>query len=301
MTKIINLSTKALVFFTVTGIIFILTLINTKLILFLNWKNIGYGLDNYFALFSGIAYALGSISVVIWYNPKLKRNASDSDKKKFRWRIMGAILLKTAFVLCDGIHVYIYQNLNIDDKLLADVASAVFGIQTVLILYFIGSTVDNIIRKKQDKESEIEILESDIGILESEIINYKSHFDHYQREIELNQTKISGLESKIKEYESQLQLTSSQNEKNETKIVNLTSEINRINNDKHKLQILTEEMQSELNEAKNKLATKENIINSFQEHYFKAEKSRILKKREENRTPEEIKLLEEAEKALSDN
>ena len=274
MKKLTEIFVKLLVFFAVAGIVFILTLINTKLLLFLNWYKIGHDLDKYFALFSGIAYALGSISVVIWYNPPR------SEKKRY----IGAVILKLAFVLLDGIHVYIYQNVSLDESYIPEVASFVFAFQTVLILYFIGSVVDNILKNNIDKpniESEFKKLQTDFNVRTGKYNSLKTDFSKLKSEFRENENKLNLLETEIKEREGKIADYESKIENKKETIINLKDEL--------------ELLQTGYNLQKETIQQKNEHIAMLEKYYFKSERSRILKKNPENRTEEEQKILIESE------
>jgi len=243
MKTITDILIKTLVLFALSGIIFILTLINTKLLMFLNWYKIGYGLDNYFALASGIAYALGSISVIIWYN---KSNLSN-------------IFLKSSFVILDGIHVYVYQNLNISEKMIPSIAAVVFAIQTILILYFIGSVINNMILKRADNS-----------------------------DFENNKSKFLNFESKIVELNSDIDDTNS-------KIRSLKSNYENIQSYFLDIESKLKEKESIIEKMKSEIAKKDSHIKDLQIYFFKFQKSRILKIKPDNRTDEEVNILKEAD------
>ena len=134
-----------LVFIAIVGMIFLLSAINIKLLTFLNWiKSTIPIIDQIIITIAGISYAVGSISIILWYNTSWNKDLLDT-KKDFKLKILGNIILKSIFVLLDGFHVYIYNNSHIDD--LASWVSPVFAVQTILILFFIGNVVEDIITK----------------------------------------------------------------------------------------------------------------------------------------------------------
>ncbi len=286
MKTITKIFTKALVLFAISGIIFILTLINTKLLMFLNWYKIGHGFDNYFALISGIAYALGSISVVIWYNPPKK------NKKEY----IGSVLLKLSFVILDGIHVYIYQNLTLSEDLIPKVASGVFAAQTILILYFIGKVTDKILKNNADNESEFEKYESQINSLQTDL-------QKTQSKLEKKESKFKTLLTDFRKKENEINLLQTDLQKTESKFINLESEFEKIKAETEakdkKIADLTDEtelLQAGYNQLKDTLKQKNEHIKMLEAYYFRSEKSRILKKKADNRTEEEKQILAEAEK-----
>lgn len=154
--------TNALVFFAVIGIIILLSSINIKLLSKLNWfqSNIKL-LDTFYIISAGIAFAIGSISIVIFYNP---------DKKQ-KLKYIAATFLKVTFVSLDGFHIYIYNNIHIQD--LATWLSPVYAVQTALILFFLGDVVDNIIK---DKKSNIQENKSMFSQSDTELKKYKTYF-----------------------------------------------------------------------------------------------------------------------------
>jgi len=281
--KVTNFLAKLLVFFAVAGIVFILTLINTKLLLYLNWYKIGHGLDNYFAIISGIAYALGSISVVIWYNPKLKENADEKTKKQFKWNSAGATLLKSAFVILDGIHVYIYQNINYSDNIIPEVASIVFAIQTILILYFIGSVVDGII-KNPTKKTDYSTLETDYKNIKSKFVKTESDYNllkpNYEKLNELNDELKSKFHDMVTENKNYL-----------SQILEFKSEIVEKNK-------IHENRKQSIKEFQDEIDSKDEHILFLEGYFYKSERSRILKKLESNRTEKEKEILKSSEDFL---
>jgi len=294
MKNLTNLFIKLLVFFAVTGIIFILTLINTKLLLFLNWYKIGHDFDKYFAIISGIAYALGSISVVIWYNPKLKLNANAKEIKQFRIKKVGSVILKLAFVTLDGIHVFVYQNLTLEEKYIPAIASIVFALQTVLILYFIGSVVDDIIKHQTENDnnkSEFKKLQTKFSNVVSELVKTKSKFAENENYYNTLLTDFRKLESEFKNNKSQLQ-------ENQTKIEQYASNIAEC---KSKFKEVSKEKEIAIDKLENlttKIKQKDKHITELEKYFYKSEKSRILKKNEANRTEEERQILTDAEEIL---
>ena len=292
MKTITKIFTKALVLFAISDIIFILTLINTKLLMFLNWYKIGHNLDNYFALISGIAYALGSISVVIWYNPP-KRN-----KKEY----IGSILLKLSFVILDGIYVYIYQNLILSEDLIPKVASGVFAVQTILILYFIGKVTDKILKNNTENESEFEKYESQINSLQTNLTDTQSKLEKKRREFKSLLTDFRKTRSEFEENKSQIKDSFSKVEKYSTEIARLKHELGLKQTDYDNMKSQFEFISKKLIKSNNEIIDKEKSIKQKNEHikmleayYFRSEKSRILKKKAENRTEKENKILSEAE------
>ena len=267
MVKITDILVKSIVFLAVIGIIFLLTMYNAKLLNSLNWFITDNPIftkrfSNLIIIIAAISYSFGSISVVIWYNPSKKTNENNA---LFNLKCSGAILLKLIFVSIDGLHVYIYSG----SSFIGDLSiwlSPLYAAQTALILFFVGAIVNDIIKKNQDKEVEKLIRET---------------------EKELKQREINDLESKISNIKSNL---------NDSK-TNIKDKMTVINDYKSELTDLKSKVESKESEIKRK----EIIIGSFQNHYFKAEKSRILKKKEDNRTPEENQLLEQAEEYLVQN
>lgn len=294
MRNLTKIFTKLLVFFAVTGIVFILTLINTKLLLFLNWYEIGHEFDRYFAIISGIAYALGSISVVIWYNPKLKYNATKIEIKQYRIKKIGSVILKLSFVILDGIHVFVYQNLTLEEKYIPAIASVVFALQTVLILYFIGSVVDDIIKNQTDNDnsvSEFENLQSKLQLKQSEFDKLKTDFNKVKQIANL-------LNTKIEKKESQLQSEHTKIEKYATDLALKKSEFRNLQTDFDSLRKYNNDRIAKIKEMQTDLKQKNKHIDMLEGYFYKSEKSRILKKNEANRTEEEIKILAEAESKL---
>ena len=143
--KITNGFVTAIVFLSIIGMIFLLMTVNTKLLFHLNWiKTLNPMWDNIIIPLSGLAFSLGSISIILWYNPKKPaKQAKDVTKKEFYLKYYGNIVLKTIFVTLDAMHIFIYNNTHIDD--LAAWVSPIFALQAGLILFFIGAVVEDII------------------------------------------------------------------------------------------------------------------------------------------------------------
>lgn len=255
-TKISNILVKAMVFFAVIGIIFLLTMYNVKLLNTLNWfKTSNAFYDKLVIIISSISYSLGSIAVVIWYNPTIKQN---ENKVSFTIRQVSSIFLKLVFVIIDGIHVYVYNNTHIQD--LATWLSPVYALQTSLILFFVGAIVNDIIKNGNKKDvleqtkfaelkSEIEVKESIINKLQTKQETIKTKFENFKTDISQKQTKILELETNLHNQQT--------------------------NNDKLEKKILE--------------------LQKYYKFYLKSEASRIRKKKVENRTEGENEILAEAE------
>lgn len=260
-TKITNILVRTIVFFAVLGIIFLLTMYNARLLHTLNWfKTQNINFDWTVIIIASIAYSLGSITVVIWYNPTKKESES---KGSFRFRYAGSIFLKLLFVIIDGIHVYVYNNTHIED--LASWLSPVYALQTAMILFFVGAIMNDIIKTGKEKEK----LKTDNTIaLESEIELKESKIKKLQSNIELLKSNIEDYQSEFKDMKDLIDDTKKMNG-------NYISQI--------------EHYEGEIKIRDSKIA-------KYFPVYQKNEVSRIRKMKIENRTPEEVKMLEEYEK-----
>ena len=255
-TKISNILVKAIVFFAVVGILFLLTMYNAKLLYTLNWfKTENQLLDRLVIIIAAVAYSLGSIAVVIWYNPTKKQ---DESKINFKFRYSGSILLKLLFVIIDGIHVYIYNNTHIED--LAKWLSPVYALQTSLILFFIGAIVNDIIKNGKEKEELADKAkkeyESKLLSLQTKIENYETDINNYKSDIEQKSNIINVTQTKI-----------------ETQKVRVT------------------ECLSQISEKDKEIAE----LQTYYFAYLKSEVARIRKKKGENRTDKENEMLKEYE------
>ena len=255
-TKITNILLKTVVFLAVLGVIFLLTMYNAKLLSTLNWfKTSNILFDRIIIIASSIAYSLGSIAVVIWYNPV--KNESEKNSL-FVTKYIGATILKVTFVTIDGIHVYVYNNTHIQD--LATYLSPVYALQTALILFFVGSIVNDIIKSNEKKQ------EYD-----------NSKFIDMQTKLELRESEFKKLTTKLND------LTT------EKEVLQVT-----LNNSKSKIETLQLEL-SDSNDIADKysseLEERQNEINSYYPYYLKSEASRIRKKNENNRTNDEKEIL----------
>ncbi|MCF6185597.1 MAG: hypothetical protein L3J56_13430 [Bacteroidales bacterium] len=247
-TKISNILVRIIVFFAVIGILFLLTMYNAKLLYTLNWfKTENQLLDRLVIIIAAVAYSLGSIAVVIWYNPTKKQ---DESKLNFKFRYSGSILLKLIFVIIDGIHVYVYNNTHIED--LAKWLSPVYAVQTSFILFFIGTIVNDIIKSNQTEQSQLFVKENEINELKSQLKNLRTDFKQVQSDLQNKNFEVIRFESEIE---------------------NLHTQINIKETEIKKLQ-------------------------TYRKAFLKSEKSRILKKKLENRTEKELKTLKDAEVLL---
>jgi len=273
-TKISNFLVKTVVFFAVLGVIFLLTMYNAKLLSTLNWfKTSKPILDRVIIIISSVAYSLGSIAVVIWYNPNKKETEKNSF---FILKYIGATALKLLFVIIDGVHVYVYNNTHIED--LATWLSPVYALQTALILFFVGSIVNDIIKNGKEKQendngkflalqSELELKESNINELESKIDNLQTNIEDYKTDIEDKKSIIT---------------------KNNDNVNNLKSIIFELKNDKSKLE--------------SNLKVKQDTIEKYYPYFLKLQVSRIRKKNEKNRTEEDWEILQKFEELnIKDN
>ncbi len=244
-----NILIKTLIFLAVSGIIILLMMINTKLLIHLNWIKTGnFLLDDIAVLISGLAFALGSISVVIWYN------------KGF-----GSVLLKIAFAVLDGFHVYIYHNSHVED--LAMWVSPIFAVQTALILFFIGNVVHGIINEEK-----------------SDIVDYESQISGYKKALESCadlSTDHGDLKLDYNRLQRQLQVQLQINEKQQT-------DISKLESDYYALEIDADSRQDRISDLVAQVVLYEPV-------YIKSEVSRI-KKKTANRTTEEQDFLEKHSK-----
>jgi flagellar biosynthesis chaperone FliJ len=260
-TKITNTLVKTIVLFAVLGIIFLLTVYNGKLLHTLNWYKTDYKfIDNIIIIIAAVAYSLGSIAVVIWYNPTKRENENDLN---FKYRYNGAIFLKVIFVIIDGLHVYIYNNSHIEDH--ATWLSPVYAIQTALIMFFIGAILNDIIKKGREKEEQAIEEENE----------FKTKISEKAIQINSLKTQITSLQTDIENYKSEI-----------------SSKDSIILDTNSKLQ----DNQSDLSDLHSEIEEKDKEISKLQTYYFaylKSEAARIRKKKPENRTQSERKILEE--------
>jgi len=181
---------KILVFTAIIGIILMLMTINSKLLIHLNWiKTSNFFLDTVLVTIAGLAFALGSISVVIFYNPEPSESTS---KVSFIFKKVSSILLKVTFALLDGFHVYVYNNSHIED--IATWISPIFAIQTALILFFIGNSVhkissQNTLPYQEIKQEKTEIESNSNLLSEVEIGYYKNEKRRILQKKEENRTE----------------------------------------------------------------------------------------------------------------
>ena len=259
-TKISTLLVRAIVFFAVLGIIFLLTMYNVKLLYTLNWfKTTNKMLDLIVIIIASVSYSLGSISVVVWYNPIKQKTEKEL---VFGIRYFLSVILKLLFVLIDGIHVYVYNNTHIND--LAKWLSPVYAIQTALILFFVGSIVNDIIKNGKQKENKD-----------------KTKF----KELE---NRLKTKEIYIKEFEDLIQGLKADNKHKGQKIEKMVINLEKYQQD-------VEELKNAESDFVRILKEKEKEIEKYYPYYLKLRVSSIRKKAEKNRTEEEWAILQEYE------
>jgi len=271
--SITKLTVNLLVFVSVIGIIALLVSVNFKLLSRLDWVKISnQNVETIILIVSAFAFALGSMSIVIWYNPE------PTDTRIKRTLIA---LLKVTFVMIDGLHVFIYNNEHIKD--LSYWLSPIYGFQTALILFFIGNVAHNIINENSNEKQKAKDIQFEF--LTSKFQAIKSKIEQYDK----NQITMLETHNKLVEVSSELNnriLTSANKLTKLTTIVKM-SEL--------KIKKLTNKTTLHNNELKNLLKETEKYKTS---HILK-EKSRILKKKESNRTAEENEILKQAENLAS--
>ena len=139
---------NSLVFLALIGMVFLLMTVNTKLLNFLNWIKTEDGVwDKIILTGAGLSFALGSLSVILWYNPKMP-NKIGLKRRKQLIKYIGNIVLKSIFVVLDALHVYIFFNIHTDVEYMATWASPIFAIQSGLILFFLGGILEKLMNKK---------------------------------------------------------------------------------------------------------------------------------------------------------
>lgn len=273
-TKTTNILVKVMVFFAVLGVIFLLTMYNAKLLNTLNWfKTASKTFDWTIIIIASVSYSLGSIAVVIWYNPIREH---DENKLNYNARYVGSILLKLLFVLIDGVHVYVYNNTHIDD--LATWLSPVYALQTALILFFVGAIVNDFIKNGKQKE---EIKKGELMALESKLELKESKIKKLQSNIEVSDAFIKELQTNIEEQQCIIK-------DREKDVFDAMENVGVLETNiaAYKSKVL--DFRSDLKEKQTK-------IDKYYPYFLKLKVANIRKKSEKNRTLEELEMLHEYE------
>ncbi len=290
-TKITNLLVKAIVFLGVFGIMFLLVMYNAKLLHSLDWFNIitdangkeianrifPKKFDNAIIIIAAIAYSLGSIAVVIWYNPTQKE---DETKRMFLARYFGSIILKLLFVTIDGLHVYIYSGSGYIGDLSVWLAP-VYAVQTILILFFVGAIVNDFVKNGNKKEVDKQLI---ISELESKIELKESNIEKLESNIKSLKSNIETFNTSNKELKSELDDTIKMNKDYKSQIEHQQKEIEVL-----KSNII--DYKSSAKELHAKLKEKQDLISKYYPVYLKSEVARIRKMKPENRSEEDTLLL----------
>ncbi len=141
------------------------------------------------------------------------------------------------------------------------------------------------------KQSNFEKLKSDFEIRESEFEKMKSNF-------EVRESYFVKLESDFKKLQSEFQKKESDFAKLQSEFAKLQSDLKVRESKIEKLQTEIEKYKTDLTERESKIGMLKTDLDRYYRYYLLSERSRILKKKEENRTPDEVSLLLKSESVL---
>jgi hypothetical protein len=267
-------------------VLIMLIIVNTHSLHFL----FGDGALNWiFAIFSAIGFSIATTSVI---------------------RKPVAAWMKYLFPTFDMLLVFLGFNL-------LNEAIPVHFIMTLLFSAFTGAILiglGTINFKENEREAEETNYKSKISELEVSLSKYKNNIVLLQFDITKLETENKDLKSLKKKHEGlysnfleEVEKTNLlESELAEAKL-NLNDTLSLFNQYKNE----TATLESDLEKVKSKLAKKEKLLSDYEYQlseletykrgYLLAEKSRILKKKEENRTAEEVELLTQIESLADAN
>lgn len=213
--------------------------------------------------------------------------------------------MKFLFPIFDTLLVFLGFNMENEAIPVHFIMTILFALFTGSILISLG-TINYNEHTKETEESnfkrEISHLRdlikshlSKIAILESEILTLNSKLENYNWNMgKFEKTKsdylslvdnIDILESEISDLKESLNLTLTEFENYKSETAGKLTDLDKLKTDLAKKSNLLQRYEFQISE-----------LDKYKNGYFSAEKSRILKKKQENRTAEEIELLNEFEK-----
>ncbi|MBN1250672.1 MAG: hypothetical protein JXA16_00955 [Bacteroidales bacterium] len=261
-------------------VLMMLIIVNTHSLHFL----FGDGILNWvFAIFSAIGFSIATTAVI--------------RKPVAEW-------MKYLFPVFDMFLVFLGFNLLNNNIPVHFIMTLLFSAFTGAILIGLGTINYN----ENTKEAEETNFKRQISELEIKVTNLKSKIT----EKEFQNNKLQTDNNELKELRTKFRIVNSNYLSELEKVHLLNSEINELKdtynlllNNCTKYQTDTESKFSDFDKMKTDLAEKETLLadykfqitelDKYKRGYLFAEKSRILKKKVENRTEEEVELLNEIE------
>ena len=261
-------------------VLIMLIIVNTHSLHFL----FGDGALNWiFAIFSAIGFSVATTSVI---------------------RKPVAAWMKYLFPTFDMLLVFLGFNLLNETIPVHFIMTLLFSAFTGAILIGLGT----INFKENEKESEEADYKSKISELEVSLTEYKDRLVWLQFNLTKLETENSDLKALSKKHDGLYSNYLEEVEKNnllESELVKVKESLNDTLSLFNEYKTETSNLESDLEKAKSKLTQKEKSLteykfqlqelDKYKQGYLMAEKSRILKKKQENRTPEEIELLNQIE------
>lgn len=189
------------------------------------------------------------------------------------------IRLKIMFPLFDVFLIFIGMNIkvfdNIFDNPLRFAVTVFFSLFTGAIILALG------LINYKEHESDADALRKEFELVSASQNYYKSMFEDIEEKNKLMfesnvniETKLEAVESAYMKMKSNLELTKTDNEKLKSENSSLKSKF--------------EQTESEFKRVNG-------IMDGYKKHFFITEKSRILKKKPDNRTADEVEILRHAE------
>jgi uncharacterized membrane protein SirB2 len=255
-----------------------LTYINAKSLSFLVQDYEFY--DDIFAIIGSLAFSIVTVTVMQEVTEKWV---------KITFPVFDALLVFCGFNL-----KYYDAIMNGTDNKVRFWLSVFMALFSGLITYCLG--IINFYKKSKSdlkvKDEKIKLLESETNTLHTQVTELsnelsKSNSQLYslQTDIEKYKRDINSLNSELKNSESWLKDSVTKNENYKSEIEKLTTQI---------ADFMTNEdiMNSIINKLGSDIVQYKTDIDLYKPHYLKSERSRILKKNEENRTESENQLLQ---------
>lgn len=250
-----------------------LTYVNAKSLLYLVQEYAT--VDRFFAVTGSLAFSL--VTVVV-----MRKSAE-------KW-------VKIVFPLFDVALVFCGFNLKFAEAIIEGSDNPVRFWLTVFMALFTGFITYSlgIINYKEHSQSDIENSESkikslleEVNSLQCQLLDSNSQIENYKSHMLKFESDNRSLESKFKESQIDIEKTKSQLCEIEGDIVEKQSVIDCLKTDIKNYQAKIRELLTQADESKA-------LLSKYRESYLISERSRILKKKPQNRTEDECHILEEA-------
>jgi hypothetical protein len=250
-----------------------LTYVNAKSLLYLVQEYAT--VDRFFAVTGSLAFSM--VTVVV-----MRKSAE-------KW-------VKIVFPLFDVALVFCGFNLKFADAIIEGSDNPVRFWLTVFMALFTGMITYSlgIINYKEHSQSEIENSESkikslleEVNSLQCQLRDSKSQMENYKTHMLKFETDNRSLESKLKEYQIDIEKTKCELQKLEGDTLDKQSVIDSLKSD-------IKNYQGKINELLTQSDENKDLLLKYREAYLVSERSRILKKKPQNRTEDECNILEEA-------